>query len=484
MRVYSIVLLTAFAVSIVLTPVVRRVALALNVVTPLRERDVHAYPVPRLGGLAMTGGIVVAMTLANSLPFLRPVYEASPTLWSVLAGVVAITILGAVDDVWELDWLAKLTGQVLITGGMALGGVQLINIPLFGVTIGSSRLSILLSVFILVSIINAVNFVDGLDGLAAGVMAIGSLGFFVYSYTLSTLMGAGSYATAASVVTVVLAGASLGFLWYNFHPASIFMGDSGAMVLGLMLGSATIIVTGQVNPAILSEQSAITPWVPLILPAAVLIIPLADLLITPLGRLVRGQSPVSADRSHLHHRLLGQGHSHRGVVLIMYGWTAFAGILAVSLIIHPAASVLLWAVPLFIALTIITAFQFPGRRSKRDEPGAGMPGGPKLRDDGQTIIGRPHMETTWRPLKQWALPLTIVDEAGRPLQPASSELRGRYQPRASNNQTAQDPVDAPLPGVSSSSSGADWPPSSQPTSDWPPAPPSSSSSSTRTEGNS
>ena len=271
-------------------------------------------PIPRLGGIAITAGIIIAMVFGNSVPFLHPIYEQSSVLWAVVVGAMAITVLGVIDDIWELDWLAKLAGQFLIAGGMAMAGVQLINIPLFGVTIGSARTSVVLSTFVLVAILNAVNFVDGLDGLAAGVIAIGSVGFFAYSYSLSRLMGATSYATAAAVVTVALAGASLGFLWYNYHPASIFMGDSGSMVLGLMLGSATIIVTGQVNPAILSEQSAITPWVPLILPAAVLLIPLTDLLVTPFLRVLHGKSPVSADRSHLHHRLLGHGHSHRGVV--------------------------------------------------------------------------------------------------------------------------------------------------------------------------
>lgn len=432
MRVYMLVLLTALATTLILTPVVRRIALSMNVITPLRERDVHAYPIPRLGGIAITGGIVVALVFGNSVPFLHAVYRSSPVLWAVLGGAVAITILGVIDDIWELDWLAKLTGQILITGVMAMSGVQLINIPIFGVTIGSTRLSVLLSVLLLVAIINAVNFVDGLDGLAAGVMAIGSMGFFTYSYLLSRIMGAPSYATSAAVVTVALAGAAVGFLWYNYHPASIFMGDSGAMVLGLMLGSATIIVTGQVNPAILREQSAITSWVPLILPTAVLVIPLADLVITPLARILRGKSPVGADQSNLHYRLLARGHSHRGVVMLMYTWTLLACVVAVTLIIFPPSAVWRWGVAALVVLVAATSLQFPGASRKHVLPGrgAGVPGGRFVEDDGQTVISRPPMERSWLPISHFALPTVIVDPVIAPSSPLNvpKETRAGVEP--------------------------------------------------------
>lgn len=392
-----LVLFTALAVTAILTPVIRRLALSLNILTPLRERDVHVHPIPRLGGLAMTGGILVALVLGHAIPYLKPIYQASPTLWAVAGGAFAIAMLGAVDDIWELDWFTKLAGQLLIAGGMAIGGVQLISVPIFGVTVGSAWLSVLVSTLVLVAIINAVNFIDGLDGLAAGVIAIGSLSFFAYSYILTRLMGATSYATAAAVVTVALAGACIGFVWFNFHPASIFMGDSGAMVLGLMLGSATIIVTGQANPALLEEQSVVTPWVPVILPLAVLIIPLADLIITPVLRMAHGKSPVTADRTHLHDRLLLHGHSHRGVVLIMYLWTLWACAVAVSLVLVPPLTVLAWAVPSAGIAVLATAFQFP-TRTRRRARGAGVPGGPVVSDDGQTIISRPNLDRRWSPL--------------------------------------------------------------------------------------
>ncbi len=426
MRVYILLLLTALAVTLVLTPVVRRLALSFHILTPLRARDIHAHPIPRLGGLAMTGGILAALLLGYAIPFLRPIYESSPALWSVAAGAVAISILGVIDDIWELDWFTKLSGQILISGGMAIGGVQLINIPLFGVTVGSARLSVLVSTLFLVAIINGVNFVDGLDGLAAGVIAIGSMSFFAYSYVLTRLMGATSYATAAAVVTVALAGACIGFLWFNFHPASIFMGDSGSMVLGLMLGSATLIVTGQVNPALLHEQSFVTSWVPILLPLAVLVIPIADLAITPALRMLHGKSPMTADRTHLHDRLLLHGHSHRGVVLILYAWTTLACVVAVSFILLPPEVVLLWAVPALVVITLATWFQFPGRDARGGvrRLGTGVPGGPVALDAGQEVIGREQLGTKWLPLPRGH---ESGEGAAHPSPPAYRNAAPRHQ---------------------------------------------------------
>lgn len=385
MRLYLLLFVVAATGTLVLTAIVRRVALGFNVLTPPRERDVHAVPIPRLGGVALTGGIALALLLAHATPFFAAEYRDSPTLWAVLVGAIAVCILGAIDDVWDLDWLAKLAGQFLVAASMAVGGVQLINIPLFGVTIGSARLSILFSTLILVATMNAVNFIDGLDGLAAGVVAIGALGFFAYSYSLTRLMGEALYLSGAAIITVALAGACIGFLWYNFHPASIFMGDSGAMVLGLVLGSAAIIVTGQVNPLMLEEHSVVATWMPFIIPVAVLVIPLSDLLITPVVRIAHGRSPMSADRTHLHHRLLTLGHSHRGVVFILYAWTALVVTTAVALIWVPLTTVSLIAAPFLLALIGATGYQFFGRR-RRHHAGIGVPGGPTAVDDGVEVI--------------------------------------------------------------------------------------------------
>lgn len=375
------------AVTLVLTPFVRRLALAFNVLTPLRERDVHSVPTPRMGGIAITLGFVSSLVLASRIPYFEGVF-ASSVVWTVLFGAIAFCILGAIDDVIELDWMAKLAGQVLITGVMAMNGVQLISFPIAGITIGSSRASVLVSVLVMVTIINAVNFIDGLDGLAAGIVAIGGLSFFAYSYILIRMMNAASYATAAAVIVMALVGACLGFLWFNFHPASIFMGDSGAMVLGMVIASAGIIVTGQIRPAQLEANPFLTAVLPILLPLIVIVIPLVDLVATAFGRLLQGKSPFAADRTHLHDRLLDYGHSHRGVVGVLWLWSALACVVGLSLLVLPPLVVLVLGLVGALIASFVTwqSFLGLGRAKKK---GGGVPGGKTMIDDGIEIISKP-----------------------------------------------------------------------------------------------
>lgn len=394
MRVYMLLLVFAMATSILLTPAVRRAALTFQVLTPLRARDVHVVPTPRMGGIAITGGFAAALFLGRAIPYLEPAFRGS-VVWTVLGGAIAICILGVVDDVWELDWMAKLAGQLIICAVMAMNGVQLISFPVFGITIGSSRLSVLVSVLVMVTIINAVNFIDGLDGLAAGVITIGAAAFFMYSYLLSRSSGAHTYATSAAVLMAAVVGGCLGFLWYNFHPASIFMGDAGSMVLGLLMGSAGIIVTGQLNPTVLGEHAVLTAILPLLLPFVVIIIPVVDLVLTALRRLLQGKSPFTADRTHLHDRLLDRGHSHRGVVLNLYGWTAIACACGVSLLVMSPWVVLLCTAAAVLVMILLTWVTYPGS-GFRLRSGAGRSKGAKvsLVDDGIAVISRP--QVSWK----------------------------------------------------------------------------------------
>ena len=343
MRVYLLLLLTAMIGTALLVPVVRSLVFRTGILKPLRERDVHVKPIPRMGGLAMIGGMFLAVLLGSSMPYLAAVFDRTE-VWVILAGATAMAILGAVDDVVELDWVAKLAGQVLIAGGMAMSGIQLLSFPIFGLTIGSSRLSVVVSVLVMVTITNAVNFIDGLDGLAAGVVAIGAIGFFAYAYLLTRVTQAPTYATTGAAVSIILAGVCLGFLWFNYHPASIFMGDSGALILGLVMSAAGIVVTGQVNPEMWGSRTLAAGVLPVLLPLAVMAIPLADLLITAVGRMLQGKSPFHADRTHLHDRLLDYGHSHRGVVQLLWAWTALVSAVGVGFLLFPAWHVLIGAV--------------------------------------------------------------------------------------------------------------------------------------------
>ncbi len=339
MRVYLLVMLVAAVVTYLTTPLARWVAIRTGAVTALRARDVHAVPTPRLGGLAMLAGIAVALLFASRIPFLAGVFTASNEAWAILTGATLVCLLGVADDIWDLDWMTKLVGQVLAAGLMAWQGVQLITVPIAGVTIGSSRLSLVATVLVVVVAMNAVNFVDGLDGLAAGLIAIGGAAFFGYTYLLTQDASPSDYSDLASLVTVVLVGACLGFLPHNFHPSRIFMGDSGSMLIGLTMAAAAIVVTGRIDPERVSEGQSIPAFLPILIPLAVLVLPLLDMILAVVRRLLAGKSPFHPDRMHLHHRLLALGHTHRRAVLIMYLWTAVFAFGCAALILFTPAQV-------------------------------------------------------------------------------------------------------------------------------------------------
>ena len=376
MKVYVLLMVVAAALTVLLTPLVRWACLRWGIVPKLRSRDIQSTPIPRLGGIAITIALVITMLISARIPYMSPLFETNAA-WAVVVGALAMCILGVVDDVVELDWLTKLSGQILIAGSMAFNGVQLVSFPIFGVTIGSSRLSLMLTVFLIVGIMNAVNFIDGLDGLAAGVVGIGAAAFFVYSYVLTRIMGAASYATTASLAVITLVGVCLGFLWFNFHPSSIMMGG-GSETMGLVLAAAGIIVTGQVDPSVLGGQQLLVSFLPLLLPISVICVPIGDLVVTTIRRMLRGKSPFHADRSHFHDRLLARGHSHRGVVAILWMWTALVAFPPVAILVHDWKRVALCALPALALGVWLTASEFPAftrarRRSRQDHVEATTP---------------------------------------------------------------------------------------------------------------
>mgnify|MGYP000906622556 FL=1 len=376
MKVYVLLMVVAAALTVLLTPLVRWACLRWGIVPKLRSRDIQSTPIPRLGGIAITIALVITMLISARIPYMSPLFETNAA-WAVVVGALAMCILGVVDDVVELDWLTKLSGQILIAGSMAFNGVQLVSFPIFGVTIGSSRLSLMLTVFLIVGIMNAVNFIDGLDGLAAGVVGIGAAAFFVYSYVLTRIMGAASYATTASLAVITLVGVCLGFLWFNFHPSSIMMGG-GSETMGLVLAAAGIIVTGQVDPSVLGGQQLLVSFLPLLLPISVICVPIGDLVVTTIRRMLRGKSPFHADRSHFHDRLLARGHSHRGVVAILWMWTALVAFPPVAILVHDWKRVALCALPALALGVWLTASEFPAftrarRRARQDHVEATTP---------------------------------------------------------------------------------------------------------------
>jgi UDP-GlcNAc:undecaprenyl-phosphate GlcNAc-1-phosphate transferase len=318
-------------VTYLMTPVARRIALRWGAMTPVRDRDVHAIPTPRLGGIAMLAGFAAALLVALHLPFLGPTFTENKDARALLIGAVLICLLGIADDKWELDAITKLAGQVLAAGVMVLQGVQMLYLPVGGhgggggdgppgaFVLGTADGTVL-TVLVVVATINAVNFVDGLDGLAAGIVAIAASAFFVFSYLLAIDDNLDRAATSSLVAAAVM-GICVGFLPHNFSPARVFMGDSGSMLLGLLLATTTITLTGTVNPNDVSTDIA-PALLPLVLPIAVMVVPFVDMLLAIIRRTRAGRSPFAPDKQHLHHRLLEIGHSHARAVLVMYLWSA------------------------------------------------------------------------------------------------------------------------------------------------------------------
>jgi UDP-GlcNAc:undecaprenyl-phosphate GlcNAc-1-phosphate transferase len=322
---YGLVFAIAAAVTFVLTPVARVVALRWGAMAQPRDRDVHAIPTPRLGGIAMYGGVAAALLVAHLMPTLQLTYARGSETTAVLVAGGFICLLGVVDDRWQVDALTKLAGQVFAAGVMVLLGVQLLSfyVPFGGVgTLTFSRNdSVPLTLLFCLVSINAINFIDGLDGLAAGVAGIAALAFFAYSYHLARA-GYVEVAFAPTLLSAVLAGACLGFLPHNFAPARIFMGDSGSMLVGLMLAASAITATTGADPQGFGNTLGQLPLFLPLLPLVVLAIPLVDLLLAVVRRVKAGRSPFAPDKMHLHHRLLEIGHSHRRAVLIIYFWSA------------------------------------------------------------------------------------------------------------------------------------------------------------------
>lgn len=306
MRLYFVAFGVALVSVLVLTPIVRWFATRLGAVDVPEDRKVHEKTTPTLGGVA----IYLSMMIATGVYMIFGSGRASSgDIMGILLGATVIVIFGAIDDIRGLSPLSKLFGQVLAAGVLVIMGVQIQNIHVPGLAVFSlsPELSVVISLLWVVAFINIINLIDGLDGLAAGITCITSFAMFYYA----TQTGVGSTFVDAALISIVMAGATLGFLRYNFNPASIFMGDSGSMLLGFMLGAVTI-------QGVLKSIAAVA----LIVPLMALAIPIIDTGMAITRRLRKGKPVTHADKEHIHHRLLNMGHSQRQAVLLIYFWTA------------------------------------------------------------------------------------------------------------------------------------------------------------------
>jgi UDP-GlcNAc:undecaprenyl-phosphate/decaprenyl-phosphate GlcNAc-1-phosphate transferase len=361
--------LVAAAVTYLLVPLVRVFAVRIGAMPEVRDRDVHTTPTPRLGGLAMYGGLVAGLLIAGELPYAGGKLAEGKTVIALIVAGGLITLTGFLDDWWGMDALIKLTGQIGAAGILVAFGISLPWIPLptalGGQTSLDSTLSPLITILIVIVMINAVNFVDGLDGLAAGIVGIAAMATWTYSVALSVDYGDTSINITA-VITSVLIGVCLGFLPHNFHPAKIFMGDTGAMLIGLVLASTMITVT----PLDSSNINRFPVILPLIVPIAILVLPLLDLIMAVVRRTSNGLSPFSPDRGHLHHRLLDIGHSHRRSVLIMYTWTFLFAFTVVGLSVE-GVPLVLFPVTVLLAVGVLVMMALPRWRARRGNGGGG-----------------------------------------------------------------------------------------------------------------
>ena len=327
---------TALAGSLVATYAVRERARSSQLFDGREERKVHRGDIPRLGGVAVFVASAVGLSIAFALYGADVVGTWHAGLPVVLAGAAAIHFLGLFDDLYDIRARYKLLAQIAIALCVYFAGIRVttISLPFFGITPLSPSVGLLFTVLWLVGITNAFNLIDGLDGLASGAAMFALTTMFV----VASINGQ----DGAALVTIILAGATLGFLVYNFPPASIFLGDSGSLFIGFMLAGV----------GLLSSQKSQTV-VAVAIPVVSLGLPVLDTSLSILRRFLRGQPIFSADRGHIHHRLLMLGHSPRKAALLLYGACAFLA-LGAMLLVNDSGYVALVLVVVGLAACVAT----------------------------------------------------------------------------------------------------------------------------------
>lgn len=313
-------LFICFVASIILTPIIKKLAIKWNVTDKPNDRKVHNKAMPYLGGLAIYISFMIGLIISH---------EKSPYLWPIIIGSGIIIVTGILDDIYDLSPRTKFICQLLAAVVALIGGFDLefINLP-FGGQVEFGYFSIPLTILWIVGITNAINFIDGLDGLAAGVSSIALITLSIMSLIQGDFF--------VLTIALVLLGSTLGFLPYNFYPAKIFMGDSGALFLGYMI--AVLSLLGFKNITFLS----------FVIPIIILGVPISDTFFAMMRRFIQRKPLSSADKLHLHHRLLSSGFSHRQTVLIIYGIAIMFSLVA---IIFSMATV--WGSLLIIALLLL-----------------------------------------------------------------------------------------------------------------------------------
>jgi UDP-GlcNAc:undecaprenyl-phosphate GlcNAc-1-phosphate transferase len=323
---YAVLLVVAAASSWALTFPARRLAVRIGYVAQPDDRKVHQRVTPESGGVAMFLAMLVTFAVAASVPALGVLFRASPEPMGLLLGAAAIFVVGLIDDFRDMSAPAKVAGEVLAATILYFMGVTWFQfkVPLAGLVQLSPEWTPLLTALWVIAITNAVNLIDGLDGLAAGVVAIASGALAIYGLHLQYL---GNLPTdnIGPLIAVVTCGICLGFLPHNFHPARIFMGDAGALLLGLLMAASTMLIGGRSAGTVggVAARSGQTYFffAPLFIPFFILGVPIVDMAFAFVRRTANRTGFSTPDKNHLHHRLLRLGHGHRRSVLILWAWT-------------------------------------------------------------------------------------------------------------------------------------------------------------------
>ena len=363
---YAAVFAVAAVMTFLFVPIVRRVAIRVGAVVAPGERRVHTTPTPTLGGVAMYLGFLAAMGVAYFVPQFRDnVFESSSEPIGVLVGATVIFAVGLLDDLREVSAPAKLAGQVAAAMALYWLGVTMFyfRVPFADVIVLSPDIIPLVTVVWVALMSNAVNLIDGLDGLAAGIVAIAAGAFFLYGDRLFK-SGVLPDDNVGPLVAAIVVGMCIGFLPHNFHPARIFMGDSGALLLGTLMAASTMVVGGRADQPFSGQTYFF--FAPIFIPFFILGVPIVDTVFAVVRRAVRRAGVAEADKEHLHHRLMRLGHGQRRSVVILWAWTAIlSGIVLMPTYTNRGNAVVPFLVA-GLAVALYTLFH-PGVRAARAE---------------------------------------------------------------------------------------------------------------------
>lgn len=370
---YVAVIGAAFLVTFALTPVMVRLSWRLGVVDRPDARRVHDRPTPRLGGAAIVAGFLAGFLAAWLSGEFRSVFRTIAPPLGVVLSTLTMYVVGQLDDLRDVSAPAKTAGSVLAGSVLAVSGVAILffRVPFVGLVALPPDLVPLVTVLWVVGMAQAVNLIDGLDGLATGVVGIAAAAVLMFAEHLDNAGSIISDDNIGAVIAAGVVGACLGFLPWNLHPAKIFMGDAGALTLGLWMAAATIAIGGNTDAEVRGQTFFF--FAPLFLPLVILGVPIADTAWSLLRRARSRTGLTIADKNHLHHRLIRLGHGQRRAVLILWGWTA---LLAGAVLVPVYTGNALNMAPLVLAAVGLCLFTWyaPGWQARRRARRAGGDG--------------------------------------------------------------------------------------------------------------